>query len=115
MKVFIEFATILLLFYVLGFGHESHGILAPQPEIECTAPALEGEVLATRPLEKFLVVLNINTKIYYNWDFPSGSCLSLEEGMANHSSILAWRIPCIEEPGGLQSMWLQRVGQDCSD
>ena len=115
MKVFIEFATILLLFYVLGFGHESCGILAPQPEIECTAPALEGEVLATRPLGKFLVVLNINSKIYYNWDFPSGSCLSLEEGMASHSSILAWRIPWIEEPGGLQSMWLQRVGQDCSD
>jgi len=106
LKVFIEFATILFLFYALGFGHESRGILAPQPEIECTAPALEGEVLATRSLGKFLVVLNINSKIYYNWDFPSGSCLSLEEGMANHSSILAWRIPWIEEPGGLQSMWL---------
>ena len=36
----------------------------------------------------------------------------LEEGMATHSSILAWRIPCIEEPGGLQSMELQRVGFD---
>ena len=31
----------------------------------------------------------------------------LEEGMATHSSILAWRIPWTEEPGGLQSMWLQ--------
>ena len=30
--------------------------------------------------------------------------------MATHSSILAWRIPWIEEPGGLQSMWSQRVG-----
>jgi len=29
---------------------------------------------------------------------------SLEEGMATHSSILAWRIPGTEEPGGLQSM-----------
>ena len=28
----------------------------------------------------------------------------LEEGMATHSSILAWRLPCTEEPGGLQSM-----------
>ena len=33
----------------------------------------------------------------------------LEEGMATHSSILAWRIPWTEEPGGLQSMGLQRV------
>jgi len=34
----------------------------------------------------------------------------LEKGMATYSSILAWRIPWIEEPGGLQSMRMQRVG-----
>ena len=34
----------------------------------------------------------------------------LEKGMATHSSILAWRIPWTEEPGGLQSMGLQGVG-----
>ena len=39
----------------------------------------------------------------------------LEEGMAAHSSILAWRIPWTEEPGGLQSMGLQRVGHNWSD
>ena len=33
----------------------------------------------------------------------------LEKGMATDSSILAWRIPWIEEPGGLQSMGLQRM------
>ena len=37
---------------------------------------------------------------------------SLEKGMATHSSILAWRIPWTEEPGGLQSMGSQRVGYD---
>ena len=37
---------------------------------------------------------------------------SLEEAMATHSSILAWRIPWTEEPGGLQSMGLQRVGHN---
>ena len=36
----------------------------------------------------------------------------LEKGMAAHSSILAWRVPWTEEPGGLQSMGLQRVGHD---
>ena len=36
----------------------------------------------------------------------------LEEGMAAHSSILAWRIPWTEEPGGLQSVGSQRVGHD---
>ena len=35
----------------------------------------------------------------------------LEEGMATHSSILVWRIPWTEEPGGLQSTGLQRVRQ----
>ena len=36
----------------------------------------------------------------------------LEEGMAIHSSILAWRIPWTEEPGGLHSRGLQRVRHD---
>ena len=33
----------------------------------------------------------------------------LEEGIATHSSILAWKIPWSEEPGGLQSMGSQRI------
>ena len=37
---------------------------------------------------------------------------TLEEGMATHSSILAWRIPWTEEPGGLQSIGSQKVGHD---
>ena len=40
------------------------------------------------------------------WEDP------LEKEMANHSSILAWKISWIEEPGGLQSMGSQRVGHD---
>ena len=36
----------------------------------------------------------------------------LEKGMVTHSNILAWRISCTEEPGGLQSMELQRVRYD---
>ena len=37
----------------------------------------------------------------------------LESKIATHSSILAWKIPWAEEPGGLQSMGLQRIGHDC--
>ena len=40
---------------------------------------------------------------------------SLEKEMAIHSSILAWEIPRTEEPRGLQSVQLQRAGQDLSD
>ena len=36
----------------------------------------------------------------------------LKEGMATHSSILVWKIPWTEEPGGLRSTGLQRVGHD---
>ena len=41
-----------------------------------------------------------------------GSGRSLEEEMATYSSILAWKIPWAKEPGGLQSMELQRVGHN---
>ena len=36
----------------------------------------------------------------------------LQKGLATHSSILVWRIPWTEEPGGLQSMGSQKVGHD---
>ena len=39
----------------------------------------------------------------------------LEEEMTTHSSILAWRIPWTEEPDGLRSIGLQRVGRDWSN
>ena len=38
--------------------------------------------------------------------------LGWEEGMETHSSVLAWKIPCTEEPGGLQSVVLKRVRHD---
>ena len=43
------------------------------------------------------------------WEDP------LEEEMATLSSILAWRVPWTEEPGGLQSIGLHRVGHDGND
>ena len=43
------------------------------------------------------------------WERP------LEEGMATHSSILAWKIPWTEEPGGLQTIGSQRVRHNSSD
>ena len=44
--------------------------------------------------------------LFLGWEDP------LEKEMAPHSSFLAWKIPWTEEPGGLQSMRLQRVGHD---
>ena len=64
---------------------------------------------------------------HWLWDFPNGSMVKsiqetwvwslswedpLEKGMANHSTILAWRISWTEEPGRLQFIGPQRVGYD---
>ena len=43
---------------------------------------------------------------FLGWEAP------LEEEMATHSSILAWKIPWTEEPGGLRSMWSQTGGHN---
>ena len=57
------------------------------------------------------MVKNLPT-IQETWVQPLGQEDPLEKGMATHCSILAWRILCTEEPGGLQSMGSQRVGHD---
>ena len=46
------------------------------------------------------------------WVRSLGQEGALEKEMATHSSVLAWRIPWTEEPGGLQSMGSQKVGHN---
>ena len=46
------------------------------------------------------------------WVWSQGQEDLLEEKMATHSSALAWRVPCTEDPGGLWSMGSERVGHD---
>ena len=62
----------------------------------------------------FLVVEMVKNlpAIQENWVQSLGWDDPLEKGMANHSSVLAWRTPWTEEPGGLQSMGSQRVGHN---
>ena len=50
--------------------------------------------------------------IQETWVQSLGQEDPLEKEMATHSSVLVWRIPWTEEPGGLQSMESQRVGRD---
>ena len=54
LNIFIEFVTILLLFYVLVFGSRAYGILALWPGIESEPPVLEGDVLTAGPPGKSL-------------------------------------------------------------
>ena len=65
-------------------------------------------------VEGFLVtqmIKNLPTR-QGTWAGSLGQEDPLEEGMATHSSVLAWRIPWTEELSGLQSMVLQRIGHD---
>ena len=59
-------------------------------------------------MQFYIIVLSPNIIQFYVWvrEIP------MEEGMAAYSSILAWRIPWIEEPGRLQSIELHRISHD---
>ena len=89
--------------------------------------------LCERRSDSSVCTLSGRELLTHMWSFPGGSAVknlpvvqemqvqslgrgdSLEEGMATHSSILAWRIPGTEESGRLQSIGMQRVGHDKSD
>ena len=58
------------------------------------------------------MMVNNLPAVQETWVQSLGQEDPLEKGVATHSSILAWRIPWTEEPGGLQSMGSQRVGHD---
>ena len=75
----------------------------PKPGIELRSSALAS--LVAQRLKRL-------SAIWGTWVQSLGWEDSLEKEMATHSSILAWRIPWMEEPGGLQSTGSQRVGHD---
>ena len=90
-------------------------------------------ILEPKKIKSFTFSPSICQEVMHIWGFWGGSVVKnlpavqemqewslgqedpLEEGMATHSSILAWRIPWTQEPGGLQSTGPQRVGHDWSD
>ena len=106
----------------MGFSRQEHwsGLPCPpprdlpDPEIEpvsLTSPTLAGGFLTPAPLGSpslgSQAVKNLPA-MRETWVPSLGQEDALEKGMATHSSILAWRIPWTEEPGGLQSMGSQK-------
>ena len=61
----------------------------------------------------FIIVIE-NLSRYISDETSNRVCVGrlMEKAMAHHSSTLAWKIPWMEEPGGLPSMGLHRVGHD---
>ena len=83
--------------------------------MHATSPGNWREIqMVQRASQVSLVVKNppANAGDVRDTDLIPGLGRSLEEGMATHSGVLAWRIPWTEEPGGLQSMGSQRFGHD---
>ena len=72
---------------------------------------LQGTILAVNGKQVAQMVKN-TAAMQETWVWPLNWEDPLEKRMTTHSSILAWRIPWIEEPCGIQSMRLQRVGHD---
>ena len=83
----------------------------PNPGIEPRSPTLQVDSLPAEPPGKPQKVKNLPA-MQETWVQSLGQENPLEKVMATHSNILSWRIPWTEEPGGLQSMGLQRVGLD---
>ena len=121
------FSTILWKKYLWQFSYISEEKLKVC-KLSLISPTLIVKRIKQRKKKKVRLLIVMQRR---NWGFPAGSgkefaCQMLklpttwvqspsqgdplEEIMATHSSILAWEIPRIEEPGRLQSMGLQRVG-----
>ena len=77
------------------------------PSSSTIAPVTEGKVLA--PMVKKLPAMQETQVQSLGQEHP------LEKGIANHSSVLAWRIPWTEEPGGLESMGSTKCQTQLSD
>ena len=88
--------------------------MAQIPHSQCTGPRFDSWSGNKGASQEVLVVKNPPADagdIRDTGSIPrSGN--PLKESMAAHSRILAWRVPWTEEPGGLQSTGLQRVGHD---
>ena len=84
----------------------------PDLGIEPMSPALAGGFFTTEPPGKALSQLEQSKKCQCHQVIRQGLAMFLEKAVETHSSVLAWRIPWTEEPGGLQSMGSLGVGLD---
>ena len=83
--------------------------LSPFQSLRCKYILTSKEIISTSQVAQWVKNLPAMQEMQVQ---SLGQKDPLEEGMATQSRILAWRIPWTEEPGGLQSMGLQRVGHD---
>ena len=93
-------------------GHFRKGWQLLQRQALWVAPTQGPPRHGTRSLLSLPVPFSLRAHPLFSPALALPAIFSLEEEMATHSSILAWRLPWTGEPGGLQSVGLQRVGHD---
>ena len=101
--------------YYLSFNQESEIRADWEPQIKEDEKATSQDRSSeNRPALISLVVQTVKNlpAVWETWVQSLGQGDPLEKGMATHSSVLVWRIPWTEKPGGLQSMGSQRVRHD---
>ena len=87
-------------------AHKSLNLMCKLPYLVTLDPRLSHQASLVAWMVKNLLTIPETWVLFLGQEDP------LEKGMATHSSILAWRIPWTEEPGGLQSMGSLRGGHD---
>ena len=100
--------------YWNGLPFPSPGCL-PNPEIKTGSPALQANSIPTEPVIQYIYMVAQMVKCLSTMRGTQVQSLGgedLKKEMATHSSILAWKIPWMEEPGRLQSMGSQRIRHD---
>ena len=101
--------------YYLSFNQECEIRADWEPQIKEDEKATSQDRSSeNRPALISLVVQTVKNlpAMWETWVQSLGQGDPLEKGMATHSSVLVWRIPWTEKPGGLQSMGSQRVRHD---
>ena len=83
-----------------------------QPELQSYLRHQPGEIHSQDHFAMLAQMVKNLLAMQETWVSSLGQEHALEKGMATHSSILAWKIPGTEEPGGLQSMGSQTVRHD---
>ena len=95
-------------------GSSVHGILQARI-LEWVAISFSRGYSRPREWTKVSLIAGRRFNLWATMELDMAKQTLSEKAVAPHSSTLAWRVPCTEEPGGLPSMGSQRVGYDCSD
>ena len=111
MQKFLTLVPILRKTSVITFSFGTRTSFLNSSNVVCCSRPVGNPLSHSRASLVAQMVKNLPI-FWETWFNPWVEKIPLEKKMDTHSSILAWKIPWTDEPGGLQSMGLQRIGHD---